>query len=91
MNAREVRKRYTEIMMSPIPDADEPNVFLVREQEWLDLADYANRYALVLENAPPDGWFMFGSHIDCPWMDLEFSDVVEDDGLPKWERPLPPV
>lgn len=44
--------------------------------------------ALVKGNEPPGGWFHFGSHVD--WAgDLEFSEEVGEDGLPRWERPLP--
>lgn len=38
----------------------------------------------------PDGWFPLGSHLDQPWVELEFSDEVDDSGLALWERPVPP-
>jgi hypothetical protein len=48
--------------------------------------------ALLAQAAPPDGWFQFGSHAgeEFGWLDLEFSTEVSDDGLPRWERPVPP-
>jgi len=41
---------------------------------------------------PPDGWFGFGTHIEFGGP-LEFSDEVDDSGMPKWERHVeaPPV
>lgn len=39
---------------------------------------------------PPDGWFVFGSHVDFGGQ-MEFSGETTEDGLPKWERPLPLV
>lgn len=34
---------------------------------------------------PPEGWCHFGTHVDIP-CELEFSEVLDDDGLPMWER-----
>lgn len=39
---------------------------------------------------PPDGRFVFGSHVGCPWIPLEFSEAEDEDGLPLWERPIRP-
>lgn len=37
---------------------------------------------------PPDGWFVFGHHMDSPDVPLEFwGGHVTDDGMPVWERP----
>lgn len=37
---------------------------------------------------PPPGWFTFGTHVDEPEVELEFSDEVDPaDGLPRFERP----
>jgi hypothetical protein len=36
---------------------------------------------------PPKGWYIFGTHVDVIVM-LEFSEEVDNDGLPKWERPI---
>lgn len=37
---------------------------------------------------PPAGWETFGSHVDRPDVELEFSTRVgPEDGLPLWERP----
>lgn len=36
----------------------------------------------------PGGWFYFGSHLDFDGP-LQFSIELSEDGLPKWERPLP--
>jgi hypothetical protein len=63
-----------------------------RENIPRDLSDWANlsmrlasRLETILEMSPPDGWFMTGSHVgfDGP---LEFSDTLDGDGLPRWER-----
>lgn len=37
---------------------------------------------------PPSGWFIFGEHVDFGGQ-MEFSEETTEDGLPKWERPLP--
>jgi hypothetical protein len=37
----------------------------------------------------PEGWFPFGSLIDYDGP-AECSDETGEDGLPLWERPLPP-
>lgn len=37
---------------------------------------------------PPDGWFYIGSHVGAPWLNLEFSEEVDETGLPLWERPV---
>jgi hypothetical protein len=34
---------------------------------------------------PPEGWHVFGSHTDLPWVELEFWG--EEGGIPIWERP----
>ena len=36
----------------------------------------------------PGGWFVFGSHLDFDGP-LQFSVELTEDGLPRWERPLP--
>jgi len=36
---------------------------------------------------PPPGWFDFGTHVDHPDVQLEFSSQGTD-GLPLWERPV---
>lgn len=36
-----------------------------------------------------EGWVPFGTHIDCQG-EREFSDAVDDGGLPLFERMLPP-
>lgn len=36
----------------------------------------------------PDGWFAFGSFTDFGWLPLEFSDTLDDAGMPLWERPV---
>lgn len=36
---------------------------------------------------PPSGWFMFGTHVDQPNVQLEFWGEGEDN-LPIWERPV---
>lgn len=41
-------------------------------------------------STPPDGWFAFGSHANFPWINLEFSSEIGEDGLALWERPVPP-
>lgn len=38
---------------------------------------------------PPEGWLPFGSLIDHDGP-AECSDDVGEDGLPLWERPIPP-
>lgn len=40
---------------------------------------------------PPEGWFDFGAHVLSPDVRLEFSEEVGEDGIPRWERPLPEV
>jgi hypothetical protein len=45
------------------------------------------RLELILENDPPDGWFPLGSHNGFEGQ-LEFSEEVGSDGLPRWERHL---
>lgn len=40
---------------------------------------------------PPEGWFDFGTHVLSPDVRLEFSEEVGEDGIPRWERPLPEV
>ena len=37
---------------------------------------------------PPDGWFYMGSHVGAPWLNLEFSEEMDETGLPLWERPV---
>lgn len=39
--------------------------------------------------SPPPGWFVLGSHIDQPDIQLEFWG--DDGGVPIWERPTPPT
>jgi hypothetical protein len=36
---------------------------------------------------PPDGWFTYGSHIEYS-APLEFSEELDSDGLPLFERPV---
>jgi hypothetical protein len=36
---------------------------------------------------PPEGWFIFGTHVDTPGP-LEFSEELDEGGLPRWERPV---
>lgn len=35
----------------------------------------------------PEGWFVFGTHMDEQRIQLEFSEEKGEDGLPLWERP----
>lgn len=37
---------------------------------------------------PPEGWYPFGTHVDTPSR-MEFSQEVDDAGMPIWERPFP--
>lgn len=37
---------------------------------------------------PPDGWFYMGSHVGAPWLNLEFSEEMDETGIPLWERPV---
>lgn len=43
-----------------------------------------------LRPSTPDGWFPLGSHLDQPWIELEFSDEVDESGVALWERLVPP-
>lgn len=36
--------------------------------------------------APPAGWEVFGSHVDQPDTQLEFSTRLDESLMPKWER-----
>lgn len=36
--------------------------------------------------APPDGWFTFGSFAPYPWVSIEFSEELDEVGMPLWER-----
>lgn len=54
------------------------------ELRWL-LGQCADRLQLILDGAPPDGWFPLGSHLEFEGP-LEFSDELGGDGLPRWER-----
>lgn len=38
---------------------------------------------------PPPGWYTFGTHVDSPGTDLDFSAELGEDLLPLWERPKP--
>lgn len=40
--------------------------------------------------APPTGWFDFGTHA-YEDVAVEFSDATAEDGMPLWERPVPPA
>lgn len=42
------------------------------------------------EQAMPEGWFPFGTHVDSG-VELEFSDETGEDDLPLWERPAEPT
>ena len=58
---------------------------------FVDGAVWAVFEAAQTPTTPPDGWFTFGSHAPYPWIErLEFSDEVDEAGMPLWERPLPP-
>jgi hypothetical protein len=37
---------------------------------------------------PPPGWFVFGEHVNFAGK-MEFSEETTEDGMPRWERPLP--
>lgn len=38
--------------------------------------------------APPEGWHTFGSPVDQPDVELEFSEALDpDDLMPRWKRP----
>ena len=41
---------------------------------------------MSLSQEPPSGWLAFGTHIDYPGVKLEFSEELDEDGLPLWER-----
>lgn len=42
-----------------------------------------------IEASPPDGWFVFGTHVDVP-VQLEFyGEQFTEDLMPMWERPRP--
>lgn len=46
----------------------------------------ADRQLAEAELTPPAGWFVFGTHVDRPGP-LDFSDEVDEAGMPLWERP----
>lgn len=37
---------------------------------------------------PPPGWFTFGTHVNEPGVELEFSVELDDEFFPLWERPI---
>jgi hypothetical protein len=57
--------------------------------DWREWADIQPCVPAVPQPEPvPDGWFSFGSFVDCPWLVTEGSPENGNDGLPKWERPI---
>jgi hypothetical protein len=36
---------------------------------------------------PPEGWFHVGTHANDITINVDFSDALDEDGLPLWERP----
>lgn len=58
------------------------------EGDWRSMMSrLADRLEAVLEMDPPDGWFTFGSHAGQSSIGLlEFSDELDEFGLPRWER-----
>ena len=57
--------------------------------EPVDCECYAHQDEPDRRFIPPEGWLPFGSLIDYDGP-REFSDETGDDGLPLWERPIPP-
>lgn len=37
---------------------------------------------------PPEGWDAFGTNVDWPGP-IEFSEELDADGFPRWERRMP--
>lgn len=54
----------------------------------LELADALEATEKAHTTTPPDGWFYMGSHVGAPWLNLEFSEEMDETGLPLWERPV---
>jgi hypothetical protein len=67
------------------PVGDAPT--LVQHAIYEGLAERIKSGEFTVED-PPNGWFIFGSHVDFGGQ-MEFSAETTEDGLPKWERPLP--
>jgi hypothetical protein len=51
-----------------------------------DCVDHADNVELQGFEQPPVGWETFGSHVDRPEAQLEFSSRLGEDSLPLWER-----
>lgn len=66
----------------------------MRRQEWapagllIRLADALEAAEKAHTTTPPDGWFYMGSHVGATWLNLEFSEEMDETGLPLWERPV---
>ena len=69
-------------------ERDQYREALVEANRQLDVARTARRELMVTLASPPSGWFVLGSHIDDPDVDLEFWG--NDAGVPLWERPAAP-
>lgn len=47
------------------------------------------RAQLERQMNPPEGWFVFGTHVGPDDPLVEFSEELDpEDGLPMWERPM---
>lgn len=52
----------------------------------MKLAVYRQHAAAAMQLLAEHGWHPFGTHVDQPDVELQFSDQLDDDGLPYFER-----